>query len=135
MTAARPLILLVEDDQDTAMLYLAMLNAEGMEVVHCPDCDQARRWWAHTWRLPDLLIVDMRLPDGNGLDLCSRIPSRPELGNDPPVMVLSAHGDPRLPGRCREAGAQVFLDKLEGLDRLVATARELIRSAVSSPAT
>jgi DNA-binding response OmpR family regulator len=123
----------VEDDQDTAMLYQAMLAAEGMEVVHCPDCLAARQWWTHTLRLPDLLIVDMRLPDGTGLDLCAEIPCRPELGPQPPVMVLSAHGDPRLPGLCREAGAKVFLDKLEGLGRLVATAQELIRAAPSAP--
>ncbi len=129
MSQQPALVLLVEDDLDTAMLYQAMLNSAGIEVVHCPDCHEAKRWWADCWRLPDLLILDVGLPDGNGLDLVSQIPSRPELGPLPPVIVLSAHGGPRLPTLCQAAGVDVFMDKLAGLDHLVQTAARLISSS------
>jgi DNA-binding response OmpR family regulator len=129
LNTALPLVLLVEDDPDTAALYEALLHAEGMEVVRCGDCQQALTWWRATERRPNLMVLDMRLPDGNGLDLCQEITENYEALCLPPIMVLSAHGDPRLPSRCRQAGAQAFLDKLEGLDRFISTVWRLIRES------
>jgi DNA-binding response OmpR family regulator len=120
------LVLLVEDDQDTAMLYQTLLSGDGLEVVHCPDCAQAKAWWGGSGRQPDLIVLDMRLPDGDGLMLCQDIMHQGCALGSPPVMVLSAHGDPRLPSLCRQAGARAFLDKLSGLDVLLATARDLL---------
>ena len=121
----KPLVLLVEDDQDTATLYSAMLSAEGFEVVSCQGSGQARNWWASSDRRPAVVVLDVRLPDGNGLDLCDDLCRE---GGDlpaPPVLVLSAHGDPRLPLRCRQAGAQAFLDKVSDLDKFVQKVKEL----------
>ena len=120
----KPLILLVEDEPDTSALYRAMLTGAGMELACCRDTKEACEWWHGTTRLPDLLILDMRLPDGDGLDLCQRIKSVCDAC--PPVLILSAHGDPTLPQRCREAGAQAFLDKLKHLDQLVSTVQSLL---------
>lgn len=117
------LVLLVEDDADTAALYVAMLSAEGMEVTRRADQKAARLWWEQSKRRPDLVILDVRLPDGTGLDLCRELTAHDGC---PPVMVLSAHGDPRMPGLCRQAGAQEFLDKLRDLDRMVDSVRQLI---------
>jgi DNA-binding response OmpR family regulator len=115
----RLLILLVEDDEDIAALYGDVLTSEGMELVLCRSREQARNWLQRTQRRPNLVVLDVRLPDGNGLDLCC------ELGNlglgqpHPPVLVLSAHGDPRMPVLCKQAGASEFMDKMEGLDQLL----------------
>jgi DNA-binding response OmpR family regulator len=127
LNTALPLVLLVEDDSDTAALYQALLMAEGMEVVRCGNCHQAMTWWRASERRPDLMVLDMRLPDGNGLELCQEFTEMAEALIPPPIMVLSAHGDPRLPSRCRQAGAQAFLDKLENLDQFINTAWRLIR--------
>lgn len=127
MNIASPLVLLVEDDPDTAALYQALLSAEGMEVVRCGNCTEALAWWRGSRRQPDLMVLDMRLPDGDGLDLCQEITGQYQPPQLPPVMVLSAHGDPRLPARCRQAGARAFLDKLDNLDQLISTAWRLIR--------
>ncbi len=132
MITTRPLVLLVEDDPDTAVLYQAILSGEGMEVVLCGDCRQARDWWHAPPRRPDLLVLDMRLPDGNGLGLCQEMLAPLEGSERPPVMVLSAHGDPRLPSLSRQAGAHAFLDKLATLDQLVDTAKRLL---AGNPAT
>lgn len=131
---ACPLVLLVEDDPDTAALFTAMLRGEGMAVVHCGDCRQAKEWWRAARRGPDLMVLDIRLPDGSGLDLCREFLEPPQEVPTPPVMLLSAHGDPRMPGRCRQAGAQVFLDKLGDLDNFVATARSLLGEMASGVA-
>lgn len=126
MTRVLPLVLLVEDDPDTAALYRALLGSEGMEVVHCSDCGEAHRWWRTSPRRPDLVVMDVRLPDGNGLELCR---SMAEPGDTmPPVLMLSAHGDPRMPSLCAQAGITAFLDKLSGMDCFVNTARQLVFS-------
>ena len=122
-----PLVLIVEDDIDTAALYSALLESEGMEVVHCVDRRQASSWWLSASRCPDLVVLDVRLPDGSGLDLCSELGVINQGKTPPPVLVLSAHGDPRMPTLCRKAGATAFLDKLESLDSIVGKARELIQ--------
>ncbi|MCF8032666.1 MAG: response regulator [Desulfarculaceae bacterium] len=121
-----PLVLIVEDDTDTAALYSAVLESEGMEVVHCMDRQQANRWWGDAERRPDLVVLDVRLPDGSGLDLCSDFGGSQPGQLLPPIIVLSAHGDPRMPSLCRQAGAAAFLDKLETLDNLVDKAKELL---------
>jgi DNA-binding response OmpR family regulator len=120
-------VLLVEDDPDTAALYQALLIAEGMEVIPCGNCQQAMAWWRASERRPDLMVLDMRLPDGNALELCQEFSEIGQALFPPPIMVLSAHGDPRLPARCRQAGAKAFLDKLDTLDHFISTAWRLIR--------
>jgi len=123
-----PLVLIVEDDVDTAALYSAVLESEGMQVVHCAGRQQASSWWSNTARCPDLVVLDVRLPDGSGLDLCSELGHADHAKPLPPVLVLSAHGDPRMPSRCKQAGASAFLDKLVSLDNLVKKAKELINN-------
>ena len=124
VTPKKPLILLIEDDPDTAELYQAMLKSEGMQVVSCQFIKEARDWWDTTPRLPDLVVTDVLLPDGNGLELLGSLewPG----GGCPPALVLSAHGDPRMPARCRKAGGAVFLDKLKGLQDLIPQVKRLV---------
>ena len=125
MSSPSPLIMLVEDDADTRALYKALLVDEGMEVITFGDGRSCLEWYLSASRRPDLMILDMRLPDTNGLDLCQEL--RGNHGSDnPPVMLLSAHGDPRMPSRCRKAGVAVFLDKLRDLDQVVPTAKKLL---------
>lgn len=113
---SHPLILLVEDDTDIAALYGDVLRGEGMDVVLCRSRRQARDWWQTALRQPDLVILDVRLPDGNGLDLCCELGEMGSGQPHPPVLVLSAHGDPRMPVLCKQAGASEFMDKMEGID-------------------
>ena len=124
MNQEAPLILLIEDDPDTAELYQAMLRGEGMDVICCHRINQALDWWSSSERLPDLVVTDVLLPDGNGLELLNSLewPG----GGCPPALVLSAHGDPRMPARCRKAGGAVFLDKLKGLEKLIPQVKELV---------
>lgn len=118
--------MLVEDDADTRALYEALLVDEGMEVITFGDGKSCLKWYLSTPHRPDLLILDMRLPDTNGLDLCQELRGNHGGRRNPPVMLLSAHGDPRMPSRCRKAGVAVFLDKLRDLDKVVPTAKKLL---------
>ncbi|MGD8563186.1 MAG: response regulator [Desulfarculaceae bacterium] len=130
MKTERPLVLLVEDDQDTAVLYTALLAAEGMEVACCRDGHQTLHWWNRSQRRPDLVVLDVSLPDGDGLELLKKLKSL--AMSCPPVLVLSAHGDPRMPGRCRDLGVGMFLDKLKDLNHFVTSAKGLLASFPSS---
>lgn len=131
MKLARPLVLLVEDDADTAALYKAMLTAEEWEVVSCDSAQAAREWCSRAAKKPQLLILDVRLPDSNGVELCRELTAVLANGSGPAVLMLSAHGDPRMPKLCRKAGARAFLDKLRDLDRLVDTAKQLMQEQAS----
>lgn len=131
MTESRPLVLLVEDDADTAALYQAMLSSEGWEVACCDSAKTARQWWSESPNPPELLILDVRLPDSNGVDLCQELTAAANDNAGPAVLMLSAHGDPRMPSLCRKAGARAFLDKLRDLDRLVDTAKQLLQEKSS----
>ncbi len=126
MNTRRPLVLLVEDDPDSATLFQTLLTAEDLEVHCCATGRQALSFWEDCERKPDLLVLDMRLPDGDGLKLCQQI--RSSSGESLPVLILSAHGDPRLPGRCRKARALYYLDKLKDLDRFTDTVKSLLQA-------
>ena len=63
----RASILVVDDEPDLRTLYELTLLREGYEVVSAPDLTQAREWLAQ--QRFDVLITDMRLPDGLGLEL------------------------------------------------------------------
>jgi DNA-binding NarL/FixJ family response regulator len=97
-----------------------------MEVVAFSNGEEALRWWRAANPRPCLLIIDVRLPDGNGLDLFQKMSDGAPCGPQPAVLVLSAHGDPRLPHLCQRAGANAFLDKLSGPDKFIATVQELV---------
>lgn len=126
MNRSLPLVLLIEDDNDTSVLYQSVLMNDHIQVVSFETGARARRWLADAKRRPDLLIIDVRLPDANGLDLCKEFHGTCCNPPTTPILMLSAHGDPRLPIRCREAGAAEFLDKLVELDDFRNTVRRLL---------
>lgn len=127
-----PLILLVEDDPDTAVLFRTLLAGEGYQVAFCANRAEARAWWRQNGSNSDLLVVDVRLPDGSGLELLKEIMRETLPAQRPRVLMLSAHGDPRLPQACRQAGASAYLDKLSGPDLFLDTVRRLISRPVQA---
>ncbi len=131
MNSLPPLVLLVEDDADTAALYQTLLTREGMEVVTCSRGKEARAWCQQASRAPDLLVIDVSLPDTSGLDLCREFLARGWKARRPRVMVLSAHGDPRMASLSRQAGANIFLDKLKDIGEFVLSAKRLLREGLS----
>jgi len=64
---------------------------------------------------PHLVVVDMRLPDGDGLEV---VAAAKRLNPQPAVVVLSNYGYEQLRSTCLEAGADEFLDKRTEFDRL-----------------
>ncbi len=134
-------LLLLEDDPAIAKTVVFALEREGYGVVHCPLLRDARREMAA--RTFDALILDVGLPDGNGLDLCREVRnegrSEGHGAAHTPVLILSARGEEldRILGL--ELGADDYMAKPFSPRELVARVRAQLRrssstaSAIASP--
>jgi CheY-like chemotaxis protein len=107
-TRDRPLILLVDDDAAERELYGGVLCYNGFDVVFAKDGATALRA-AMTWK-PDLVVLDIGLPDMSGVTVCRQL--RRTLGKvDLPVIVLSGFPKDALGTAARAAGCALYLEK------------------------
>ena len=120
-------VLMVDDDAELSAMVAELLQAQGMQVHRAGT---ATHGMAELARLqPDVLLLDLMLPDANGLDVCRRLR---ETGHDLPVLMLTARGDPfdRVLGL--ELGADDYLGKPFEPRELVARVRALTRRLQSA---
>jgi two-component system response regulator MprA len=115
-------ILVVDDDLAVCRSIDRALRLEGYEVVTVATGHDALE--AVAQGSPDALVLDLQLPDLDGLQVCRRIR---EAGNDTPILMLTArHGiDDRVQGL--DAGADDYLVKPFALEELLARLRALLR--------
>ncbi len=85
-----PLVLIVEDEEDIARLVARALEKEGLQACRAATLAEAQDKLAR--ELPDLLILDLMLPDGDGLELCKVLRYREE-GRHLPIVILTAKGE------------------------------------------
>lgn len=117
-------VLCVEDDDDIALLVRCALESDRRSVEVSSD---GRRGWERleSGPRPDVVLLDLMLPEINGFELLERIRSSPEL-QDLPVLVLSARaGDARE--RAIAAGADACLPKPFDINDLNALVEDLVR--------
>jgi len=124
-------VLIVEDDPDTAELVRRGLEAQPrpVEVEVVADGEAALARLAASVALPDLLLLDLRLPRMDGLRLLEAVKSRPDL-SDLPCVVLTTSDAERDRVRARELRADSYLVKPgdgESFARLVREAADLRR--------
>jgi len=81
-------ILLVEDDPDQAALAELRLSAAGYQV-HSVDRAKALSRYLRQQARPDLLLLDVMLPDGNGFDILAQLRGRPEFSTLPIVLLTA----------------------------------------------
>lgn len=120
------MILLLEDDPAIADTVVFALRREGFEVEHRGWLSEARER-LQTAPPPQLLILDIGLPDGHGLDLCRELRAGPM--RHLPVIVLSARSDEMDRVLGLELGADDYLAKPFSPRELVARVRALLRRA------
>lgn len=118
-------ILVVDDEPDIRELIELSLFRMGLEVESAASIAEAKALIAK--KDFDLCLTDMRLPDGDGLELVRHIAVD---GNDLPVAVITAYGSPETAVAALKAGAFDYLTKPLSLEQL----RALIRSALAVPA-
>jgi CheY-like chemotaxis protein len=80
-------VLLVEDDPDQAALAELRLTMAGYPLVHSVDSAKALSRFLREQPHPDLLLLDVLLPDGNGLDILAKLRARPEFAMLPVVLL------------------------------------------------
>jgi len=120
-----PRVLVVDDEANLRELMELTLVGMGLDVDVAADLGEARRLLAQ--QQYSLCLTDMRLPDGNGIELVRLITAR---SPDTPVAVITAYGSAENAVAALKAGAFDYLAKPVGLDSL----RALIRSALRLPA-
>ncbi|MCE4538833.1 two-component system response regulator CreB [Pelomonas sp. P7] len=131
---ARLSILLLEDDPAIADTVAFALRREGFEVEHRAWLAEARER-LRAGPPPQLLVLDIGLPDGHGLDLCRelRAGGLSHLAHLP-VIVLSARSEEMDRVLGLELGADDYLAKPFSPRELVARVRALLRRAQAAPA-
>lgn len=123
MTAPAPQVVLIEDDAPIRRFVVAALGDAGL---HVHEAESGRRGLIEcATRKPDLVILDLGLPDGDGLKLLPELRSWSQV----PVLVLSARGEEAQKVAALDAGADDYLSKPFGMAELLARARALLRRA------
>jgi two-component system phosphate regulon response regulator OmpR len=120
-------ILLIEDDSRLAGMVAEYLGKAGFHVIHAEN--GTRGLALHGREAVDAVILDLMLPDADGLEICRLIRSR----SDGPILMLTARGDPmdRVVGL--EMGADDYLPKPFEPRELLARLRAILRRARAGP--
>ena len=123
-----PHLLLVEDDPATRSALTANLEAHGNTVAEAGSVAEALRQWDAS--RPDLVILDLGLPDRDGLAIVRRI--RREAVT--PILVLSARHEERDKVEALELGADDYVTKPAGMAELRARVAALLRRSAGPAA-
>ena len=121
MSAHSPAVLIVEDEKLIRRFVRASLEEEGCRVYEAGTCaDGLLEAGANK---PDLIVLDLGLPDGNGVDFIRDLRG----WSDTPILVLSARSNEKDKVQALDAGADDYLTKPFGVAELRARARALLR--------
>jgi two-component system KDP operon response regulator KdpE len=128
MSEATPRVLVVEDEAEIRRFVRLSLEREGFEVF---EADGVQRGLVEAGtRRPDLVVLDLGLPDGDGVDLIRDLRS----WSDMPVIVLSARSTEDDKISALDAGADDYLVKPFGAGELLARVRAHLRRRAGSGA-
>ena len=116
-------ILIVDDETAVAGFLRRSLQAHGYRTLEAVDGQSAVRMASQY--LPDLILLDLGLPDIDGLEVTRRVRSWSPL----PILVLSARGLERQKVEALDAGADDYLTKPFGVPELLARIRAALRRA------
>jgi len=121
MSAARLKILVIDDEPPIRKLLRMGLGTQGYDVLEAPNGKAGLELLAQE---PDLVILDLGLPDVEGLELLRTIRSKKE---GVPVVVLSSRGDEAGKVQALDLGADDYVTKPFGMDELLARMRAALR--------
>ena len=121
MTGNAPRILVIDDEPAIRRMLKTSLSAEGYEVVEAATGEEG--WAAFGKIKPDLVVLDLGLPDIDGREVLKRI----RISDLTPVVVLSIRGDERGKVEALDLGADDYVQKPVGMDELNARLRAAMR--------
>ena len=114
----------VEDDKNIRELTVYALGQGGIEARGCADDAEFRR--ACVERTPDAVLLDIMLPDADGLEILARLRRTPGLSHVP-VMMLTAKDTELDTVKALDSGADDYLSKPCGMMEMVSRTRALLR--------
>lgn len=120
-------LLIVEDDADIRLFLKASLAADGFAVFAAAAGAEARAMALR--REFDLFVIDLGLPDADGVDLVRAFRARSQA----PILILSAQTDERRKIEALDAGADDYITKPFGIGELLARVRVALRHAARTP--
>ena len=125
---ARPLVLVVDDHDDTREMYVQSLGLFGFEAIGAADGQQAcdRAWEFH----PDIVVTDLTLRGADGWQLIRDL-QRDARTRDIPVVLLTGHATPSLRERAAREGCAGFLMKPCLPDELATEIRNLLDRTIA----
>jgi two-component system KDP operon response regulator KdpE len=126
MNAVEPLVLVVEDDPQMRRFIRASMTSHGYRVAEVATGAEAIE--LATSAPPDLILLDLGLPDGDGVDLARRFREWSRV----PIIVISARGREDDKVAALDAGADDYLTKPFGVNELLARMRVALRHAEHS---
>ncbi len=121
-------LLVVEDDETARALISSNLNAHGYGVREAGTAAEALRAWDAG--RPDLVVLDLGLPDADGTSVIRRL----RRDATTPILILSARGEERDKVAALELGADDYVTKPFGLEELRARVAALLRRAAGPSA-
>jgi two-component system KDP operon response regulator KdpE len=121
---SQPRVLVVDDEPQIVRGLKIILRSAGYTVEAAENKADALALLAA--RPPDALVLDLVLPDGEGVEVCREVRQWSAL----PIVVLSAVGDEREKVRALDAGADDYVTKPFGTDELLARLRAVLRRSV-----
>jgi DNA-binding response OmpR family regulator len=123
-------ILVVDDDPDVRLALQLRLNANHYDVISAADgvasIAEARK------HMPDLMILDLGLPAGDGFSVLERLKANEKLSSIP-VIVLSGRDRVGNRDRAIKAGAKTFLQKPMPNEKLLAVIRMVLEAKDETP--
>ncbi len=114
-------ILVIDDEPQIRRLLRVTLVAQGFTVTEASDAAEALK--RLSGKPPDLVLLDLGLPDGNGLDLIEQV----RRSSAVPIIVLSARSDEAAKVRALDLGADDYVTKPFGTAELLARIRTALR--------
>jgi CheY-like chemotaxis protein len=118
-------IMIVDDSPETLSLYGIMLERHGYRVFKALDGASALQILEDS--VPDLFILDVMMPEINGIELCQRIRALPQH-EQTPVIFLSAYSDTEIVEKTFAAGANDFVRKPIDVQDLKAKIQKILGS-------
>ena len=102
------LIMVVDDDESVLSFLSFSLKGEGFTVMEAKDAEQAIRL-LNTKR-PDLILLDIMLPQMDGFAMCRSLRDNPQF-ESVPILFITAYADPTSLQKTADAGAQGLIEK------------------------
>jgi two-component system KDP operon response regulator KdpE len=127
VTAPDRVVMVVEDEPPVRRFLRAALEGHGYRLVEAGGAREAEQ--LAPGHNPDLFLLDLGLPDGDGIDLARRLREWTRA----PIIVLSARGREEDKVKALDAGADDYLTKPFGVNELLARMRVALRHAAGGP--